>query len=68
MGAVLFISMGLAFLLSVPLITAMFARRMGRPPVKWFLIGCLLPVIATVILFFCRICRRRKSERGTEPE
>jgi len=52
MGAALFISMGLMALFSVPLITAAFANRMGRSPVKWFFIGIVLPVIATFILFF----------------
>ena len=48
----MFISMGLLALFSIPLITATFAKRMGRNPKTWFLIGTLLPVIATVILFF----------------
>jgi Na+/melibiose symporter-like transporter len=52
MGAALFISMGLLALFSIPLITATFANRLGRNPKKWFLIGILLPVIATIILFF----------------
>jgi hypothetical protein len=52
MGAVMFISMGLSFLLSIPLITATFAKRMGRSPVKWFFISCAIPLIATFILFF----------------
>lgn len=52
MGAALFISMGLLALFSIPLITATFASRMGRNPKKWFLIGIVLPVIATFILFF----------------
>ncbi len=52
MGAALFISMGLLALLSIPLITATFANRLGRNPKKWFLIGILLPVVATFILFF----------------
>ncbi len=52
MGAAFFISMGLLVLFSIPLITASFANRMGRSPVKWFFIGIVLPVIATFILFF----------------
>lgn len=52
MGAALFISMGILALLSVPLITAAFANRMGRSPIKWFFIGMALPVIATFLLFF----------------
>lgn len=52
MGAALFISLGLLALFSIPLITASFANRMGRSPIKWFFIGLILPVIATFILFF----------------
>lgn len=52
MGAVMIMSMGLMFLLSIPLITSKFAKRMGRNPKIWFLIGVLLPVIATFIVLF----------------
>jgi Na+/melibiose symporter-like transporter len=52
MGAILFMSLGLLFLLSIPLITSRLAKRMGRNPKVWFIIGLLLPVIATIILFF----------------
>ncbi len=52
MGAAFFIMMGITVLLSMPLITASFAKRMGRSPIKWFFIGLLLPVIASFILFF----------------
>lgn len=51
MGAALFISMGIMFMLSIPIITSRFAKRMGRDPRKWFFIGLVLPVIATFILF-----------------
>lgn len=47
-----FISLGLVMLLCIPLVTATFAKRMGRSPEKWFIIGILLPVIAIFILFF----------------
>lgn len=52
MGAALFISLGLLALFSIPLITASFAKRMGRNSKAWFCIGLILPVIATFILFF----------------
>ena len=52
MGAVIFVSMGVLFMLSIPIITSRLARRLGRDPRKWFLIGLALPVIATCILFF----------------
>ncbi|HET6227394.1 MAG TPA: hypothetical protein VFF27_14010 [Bacteroidia bacterium] len=52
MGAVLFCSLGLLFLLSIPIITSRLAKRMGRNPQIWFFIGLCLPVISTFILFF----------------
>lgn len=52
MGAAMFITFGLCVLFSLPLISAFFAKRLRRNPVKWFLIGLLLPGIATFILFF----------------
>lgn len=52
MGAALFISMGILFMLSIPIITSRLAKRLGRNPKKWFLIGLVLPVISTFILFF----------------
>ena len=51
MGAAIFISLGILCMLSIPIITSKFAKRMGRNPKTWFLIGILLPVIATFILF-----------------
>jgi hypothetical protein len=54
MGAALFISLGLIFLMGLPFITSRLAKRMGRDPKKWFMIGILLPGIATFILFFLK--------------
>lgn len=51
MGAALFISIGIMFFLSIPIITPRLANRLGRNPKKWFFIGLVLPVIATFILF-----------------
>lgn len=51
MGAVMFMSMGLLFLLSIPIITSRMANRLGRNPKVWFFISLLLPVIAAFILF-----------------
>jgi MFS family permease len=51
MGAALFFSIGLLVLLSIPIITAMFAKRMGRRPLVWFFLGILLPGIASLIIF-----------------
>jgi len=52
MGILIFMSIGLILLLTIPIVTALFARRMGRQPWLWFFVGCFLPVIAVVILFF----------------
>ncbi len=52
MGAAAFFSIGLAFLFSIPLITALFAKRMGRNPVFWFVLGMFLPAISIFIIFF----------------
>jgi MFS family permease len=51
MGAALFFSIGLLVLLCIPIITAFFAKRMGRRPLVWFFIGILLPGIASFIIF-----------------
>ena len=61
MGAALFISLGLLMLFSIPLVTATFAKRMGRDPKIWFVIGVLLPVIATFILFFLEDLSEKKK-------
>jgi hypothetical protein len=52
MGAILFISFGLMLFLSLPILTCFYAKHLGRNPRKWFLIGILLPGIATIILGF----------------
>jgi MFS family permease len=51
MGAAMFFSLGLLVLLSIPIITAMFAKRMGRRPLVWFFLGILLPGLASFIIF-----------------
>lgn len=52
MGAGIFISLGLMMLLGLPTITYFYAKQLGRNPKKWFLIGILLPGVATLILSF----------------
>jgi Na+/melibiose symporter-like transporter len=47
-----FIALGIMFFLMLPIITSRLAKRMGKDPRKWFLIGIILPVISTIILFF----------------
>ncbi|MGZ3932510.1 MAG: hypothetical protein ACXVP0_14545 [Bacteroidia bacterium] len=58
----MFISLGLSIFFSQPIITYFFAKRMGRNPKKWFLIGMLLPGIASFIVF----CLPDLSEEKTE--
>jgi hypothetical protein len=52
MGAIVFISLGLAMLLGLPTLTYFYAKQLGRNPWKWFIIGIFLPGIATIILSF----------------
>jgi len=52
MGAAGFIAMGLMMLLSLPTITYFYAKHLGRNAKAWFLIGILLPGLATIILSF----------------
>jgi len=52
MVEIVIFSIGFFVVLGIPTTTALFARRMGRRPWLWFLLGMLLPVIATFIIFF----------------
>lgn len=61
MGAAVFFSIGLGFLFSIPLVTALFAKRMGRRPLVWFFIGLVLPGIASFILFLLPDISESKS-------
>lgn len=42
----------IAAFLAPPLMSGLFARSLGYSFWKWFGIGCLLPFIANIILFF----------------
>jgi len=53
MGAVLMMAGFISMLaLGLPTLTCFYAKQMGRNPKKWFVIGFLLPGIATIILSF----------------
>ncbi len=52
MGILLFSTIGLLLLFSLPLISGLFARRMGRSFKLWFIIGIFLPLISVFIIFF----------------
>lgn len=47
-----FIALGLLMLMGLPAITYYYAKHLGRNAKRWFLIGVLLPGIATLILSF----------------
>ena len=38
--------------LGLPTLTYFYAKQLGRNPKKWFLIGIILPGLATIILSF----------------
>lgn len=52
MGAIVFISLGLMMLLGLPTLTYFYAKHLGRNAKLWFLIGIVLPGLATLILSF----------------
>lgn len=52
MGFLLLFTLGLTAIISFPLMSALFARSMGRRFWVWFAIGCVLPVISGAIIFF----------------
>ncbi|MCE3229710.1 MAG: hypothetical protein K0S32_4261 [Bacteroidetes bacterium] len=52
MGAAMFTGIVFTILLGLPTMTYFYAKQLGRNPKKWFLIGLLLPGIATIILAF----------------
>lgn len=52
MAAVMFGSLGILFLLILPVLTYYYARHLKRNPKLWLVIGILLPGIATIILSF----------------
>ncbi len=56
----------LAFLLSIPAITGYFAHSYGKSFWGWFAIGCLLPVIAQVLLAF--LCYKEAKRSNDESQ
>ena len=49
----------------VPLITAFFARSLGRPFWRWFGIGCILPFVSVIILWF--LPEVKEEDRAADP-
>jgi hypothetical protein len=61
MGIGLLFLLALGLILMIPIITALFAKRVGRSPLKWFFISMVLPLIATFLLFFLPDLSEKKS-------
>lgn len=65
MGAVLFISLGLMMLMGLPTLTYFYARHLGRNHWRWFIIGMILPGLATIILSFLKdLSEEDKTEKN----
>ena len=67
MGVILFGSIGLLLVFSLPLIAGLFARSMGRSFQRWFIIGLFLPLIAIFILFFLPDLSAEKKDESGKP-
>ncbi|MBL7933765.1 MAG: hypothetical protein JNL60_17815 [Bacteroidia bacterium] len=52
MGPLMIVSLALTLVLGLPTLTYFYAKQLGRNPKIWFLIGLVLPGIATLILSF----------------
>jgi hypothetical protein len=64
MGALIVISLGLMMMLGLPTLTYFYAKQLGRNAKLWFIIGMLLPGIATIILSF--LPDRSEREHNSE--
>ncbi|MBA3682229.1 MAG: hypothetical protein H0W73_13885 [Bacteroidetes bacterium] len=53
-------------LLGLPTITYFYAKQLGRDPKKWFLIGIILPGVATLILSFLPDLSEEKKKEEIE--
>lgn len=51
MPELILILVALTTLFLLPLISGLFAKRMGRKFWPWFFLGCLLPMVSVFILF-----------------
>ncbi len=51
-----------------PVLTASFAKRMGRPYKKWLIIGIVLPIISTILLIFLPDLSEKEKETDKNPE
>jgi len=57
----------LAFLFSIPAITAYFAHSHGRSFWLWFAIGCILPIISNfIIAYLCHKEAIKAQRRKTD--
>lgn len=68
MGALMVVSFVTLLFMGFPTLTYFYARQLGRNPKRWFLIGILLPGIATIILSFLPDLSEEKTDKEqTEP-
>ena len=67
MGAVAFICFGISvFLFGIPTLTYFHAKHLGRRPWLWFVLGFLLPGIATIILSFLPDLSEDENDKPSE--
>ncbi len=51
-------------LLGLPTLTYFYAKQLGRNPWRWFVIGVILPGIATLILSFMPDLSEKEEKPG----
>jgi hypothetical protein len=59
---IILLPFALVAFLAPPLMSALFARSLGFSFWKWFAIGCILPFIANVLLFFMTPSKQKVKE------
>ncbi|MES2678475.1 MAG: hypothetical protein V4635_01260 [Bacteroidota bacterium] len=64
MGPLMVLSFGLMMLLGLPTLTYFYAKQLGRNPWRWFVIGVILPGIATLILSFMPDLSEKEEKPG----
>jgi hypothetical protein len=64
MGALMVLSFGWMIFLGLPTLTYFYAKQLGRNPWRWFVIGIILPGIATLILSLMRDLSEKEEKKG----
>jgi RsiW-degrading membrane proteinase PrsW (M82 family) len=65
MGALMIVGFVTMLLMGLPTLTYFYARQLGRNPRLWFLIGIILPGIATIVLSFLPDLSEEKKKEET---